>query len=59
MKTGDRIKIRPEWRDPGDEHEIYVIVEANGDRFDIEPVNWPHGDFVPRQTVHADMIEPA
>ncbi len=60
-KKGDRVKIRPEWRDEGDEGLVWEVVgedEGKG-RVDITPLG-PELDKMnirPVQTVDIQMIE--
>ena len=56
FKTGDIVLIKKEW--DGDKTP-HVIVEWNGDRGFISPVNWEHGQIVPRELVREEMIEHA
>ena len=53
---GDRVSIKPQWRDPGDESREFRIIEDRGNNAIIEnnaglPIN-------PQQNVRKDMIEP-
>ena len=53
---GDKITIKPEWRDPGDENRDFRVVEDRGTHAIIShdaglPIN-------PQQSVSKDMIEP-
>ena len=53
---GDKIMIKPEWRDPGDENRDFRVVEDRGTHVIIShdaglPIN-------PQQSVSKDMIEP-
>lgn len=49
--------IRPEFRDAGETYAVYLVVEDNGDRLRIQPVEWAHGAIVPIETVGRDMID--
>ena len=50
------VLIRAEWDGDNTPH---VIVEWNGDRGFIKPVEWPHGAVIPCELVTAEMIQPA
>lgn len=56
-QVGDSVRIRPEWDGGGE--PVHVIVEWNGDRGVISPLEWPHGTIRPQEAVSAEMIEPA
>ena len=56
-KTGDRVRIRPEWG--GGREPVHAVVEWNGDRGLIAPAEWNHGAIRPIESVRAEMIEPA
>jgi hypothetical protein len=59
MKDGDRVRIKREWCGPGEEHlDVYVVVEARGDRAEIAPAVWDH-PIIPRETVRVGMLDPA
>lgn len=50
-----RLRITPEWRDPGDDGILWTVIEDNGQRLLIEAqlglaIN-------PRQVVRRDMVE--
>ena len=53
---GTIVLIRAEWDGDNTPH---VIVEWNGDRGFIKPVEWPHGAVIPCELVTAEMIHPA
>ena len=53
---GTIVLIRAEWDGDSTPH---VIVEWNGDRGFIKPVEWPHGAVIPCELVTAEMIHPA
>ena len=56
IQRGDRIRIKPEWRDPGDEEFIWMALEdENGGRVRIAPVM--ELPYLPNQVVTTDMIE--
>lgn len=57
--AGDRVIIRPEWRDGSDDAAEFVIVEWNGDRGYVQPLTWEYGPLVPRELVRDYMIEEA
>ena len=57
FKTGDFVRIRPEWG--GEREPVHVVVEWNGDRGVIAPAEWNHGTIRPIELVRAEMIEPA
>lgn len=56
IKTGDRLTIRPQWRDPGDESIEWLAVEdEDGGRVLIEAqVDLP---IKPTQRVAVEMVE--
>lgn len=56
IKRGDRIRIRPEWRDPGDDDFIWIALEdEGGGRVRIAALmDWP---IPPHQVVTTNMIE--
>lgn len=49
--------IRPEFRDAGEAYAVYLVIEDNGDRLKIQPVEWNHGSIVPIETVGRNMID--
>jgi hypothetical protein len=53
---GTIVLIHAEW---GGDNTPHVIVEWNGDRGFIKPVEWPHGTVIPCELVTAEMIQPA
>jgi hypothetical protein len=53
---GTIVLIRAEWDGDNTPH---VIVEWNGDRGFIRPVEWSHGAVIPCELVTAEMIQPA
>lgn len=56
--VGDRVAIKPEWRDAGDELLEWVVVGAEEKgRVDIQAQLGMR--FNPIQTVRTEMIEPA
>lgn len=59
MKAGDLVRIRPEWCDSPEEHDmVFRISEIDDLRASISPVVWPYG-IVPIERVEIAMIEPA
>tara|TARA_R110000772_G_scaffold31800_1_gene78181 strand:- start:200 stop:373 length:174 start_codon:yes stop_codon:yes gene_type:complete len=55
MKTGDKVMIKPEWQDKGDDSITFTVVEVKGDRLLIKaelglPIN-------PTSTVLINMVE--
>jgi hypothetical protein len=54
-QVGDIVRIRPEW--DGEREPLHVVLEWNGDRGLIAPVEWNHGPFRPHERVMAEMIE--
>ncbi len=56
IKRGDRIRIRPEWRDPGDEEFVWIALkDEDGGRVRIAALmDLP---ILPHQIVTTDMIE--
>jgi hypothetical protein len=57
IKTGDRVKIRPEWQDEGDsEIEFIAVDDEEKGRVTIE-AQLPNMPIKPTQVVRIDMIE--
>jgi hypothetical protein len=57
IKKGDRIRIKPEWQDPGDDKFIWVALEdEDGGRVRIAPINTGL-TILPNQIVDANMVE--
>jgi len=57
IKRGDRIRIRPEWQDSGDdEFEWIAIEDEDGGRVRIAPI-LPEMNFPPNQVVTTNMVE--
>jgi len=57
IKKGDRVVIKPEWLDPGDETLAWIACEnEDGGRVPITPINLGL-TFLPRQTIKTDMLE--
>lgn len=58
FRIGDKVRIKPEWRDAGDnEIEWIVVGEEEKGRVDIQPqIDLP---IKPTQTVDVSMIERA
>jgi len=56
IRRGDRLRIRPEWRDAGDEaFDWFALEDEDGGRVLIAPlIDLP---IPPRQVVTTDMIE--
>ncbi len=58
IKRGDRVRIRPEWQDPGDADFTWVALDdENGGRVRIAPV-MEDIEFQPNYVVTIDMLEP-
>ena len=58
VRRGDRVRIRPEWQDPGDDEFTWVALEdEDGGRVRIAPV-MPDLCIPPNYVVTTDMIEP-
>jgi hypothetical protein len=58
IRKGDRITIRPEWRDAGD--ECFTWVARNDEekgRVDISALEFSNMPIWPRQTVTINMID--
>ena len=55
LKAGDRVRIKPEWRDACEQDIVYVIVELNGDRAYVQPVKCKLR-YVPTSLVGIHMI---
>ena len=56
--AGDRIRIKPEWQDEGDDQfEWRAVEDEAGGRVLIAPID-PSLSFVPRQLVDVEMLEP-
>jgi hypothetical protein len=59
IKKGDRIRIKPQWQDPGDDKFIWVALEdEDGGRVRIAPINTGL-TFPPNQVVETSMVEVA
>ena len=56
-RPGVLVRIRPEW--DGGREPVHMVVEWNGDRGVIAPLEWPHGTIRPQEAVSSEMIEPA
>ena len=59
-RLGDKVRITPEWLEPGENPErVYEVVEEDEgtNRVDIAPVEW-EGRFRPWGTVNINCIEP-
>jgi len=59
FKKGDKVVIVKEWRDIPDEDTVYEVLEWNGDRGFIAPVQWKEMGFSIRPTslVDGEMID--
>ena len=58
IRKGDRVRIRPEWRDPGDDQFVWVATEdEDGGRVRISPANIGLA-ILPTQVVDTSMLEP-
>jgi len=56
FEARDVVQIATEWRDDGDEHRLYRVKEANGDRLILEQLG--SGMVIPpTSTVKAEMVE--
>ena len=59
IKRGDRVRIKPQWQDPGDEEFTWVALEDEDDgRVRIAPV-MPGMNYPPHYVVTTAMIERA
>ena len=58
IHAGDRVFIKPQWQDPGDEvlHWVARCDEADG-RVDISAEELRRFAIWPRQTVHTYMLD--
>jgi hypothetical protein len=56
IRKGDRLRIKPEWRDEGDEEIVWIAIEdEDGGRVRIQPqLDMP---IKPNQVVTTDMVE--
>jgi len=60
IHKGDKITIRPEWRDAGDENFTWIArSDEEKGRLDISALELRHLALWPMQTVRADMVEKA
>ena len=59
FNVGDKVIIKPEWRDCPDSNIVYEICEWNIDRGFMFPVDWREMGFAfaPRELVREQMIE--
>ena len=59
FKKGDRVTIKPEWRNHSNINLVYEISEWNIDRGFIFPVKWLEMglSFAPKELVREQMIE--
>jgi hypothetical protein len=57
MNAGDTITFKPEYRDPGDETLIFIVVELLGEhRMKVAPIGTGMS-ITPTSVVRQDMIE--
>ena len=57
IKKGDRVRIKSEWQDPGDDKFIWVALEdEDGGRVRIAPINTGL-TILPNQIVDTHMVE--
>ena len=57
IRRGDRLRIRPEWQDPGDDEFTWIALEdEDGGRVRIAPL-MPELNFPPNQVVTTGMVE--
>jgi hypothetical protein len=56
IRKGDRLRIKPEWRDQGDEKIVWIAIEdEDGGRVRIQPqLDMP---IRPNQVVTTEMVE--
>ena len=58
FKKGDRVRIKPEWQDPGDDEFDWIATDDESlGRVTIMPVNTGLA-FPPLQTVSVDTLVP-
>ena len=56
IRHGDKVRIKPEWQDPGDDTIEWIAIEdENSGRVRIEPQL--DLTFKPNQVVTTDMVE--
>lgn len=48
--------IKPQWRDPGESNELYLVTDLDDVRCTIQPVECDMA-IVPTQRVNVDMLE--
>ena len=60
IRAGQRVRIKPEWQDEGDDSFVWHAVDSEEKgRVTIQAENViPGGRFQPQQTVNVSMIEP-
>lgn len=59
IKKGDKVRIKPEWQDAGDESFTWIALEdEDGGRVRISPVDIGLA-IPPNQVVNVDMLVPA
>jgi len=59
FKPGDRVVVKPEWKDNPKSNLVYEVCEWNTNRGFMYPVNWMEMGFTfpPRELVREQMIE--
>jgi hypothetical protein len=58
FKVGDKIRIKPEWQDPGDDLYVWIVIEdEDGGRVAIQPQLGLR--LNPCERVNTSMIEHA
>jgi hypothetical protein len=57
IRKDDKLKIKPEWQDPGDSELIFIALEdEDGGRVRIGAPGILHS-FMPNQVVRVSMVE--
>lgn len=57
IKKGDRVKIKPEWQDKGDDLFLWIAIEdEDGGRVRISPIGTGL-QLTPNQVVQTSMLE--
>lgn len=57
IKKGDRVKIKPEWQDKGDDLFLWIAIEdEDGGRVRISPIGTGL-QLTPNQVVKTSMLE--
>lgn len=59
LQVGSQVRIRPEWRDAGDEHLTFTVIELLGDRLLVEPSGFEDWAVRPQSVVLVSMVEAA